>query len=320
ILGQSFLYAGKTDNALKVFTQMNEMLPESIEVFHNLALTRLARQEYPQAIPLLEEILRIKPDYTPALATLAAIDMQNKQPKKAIERVRHQQEKYPDNPGNLLLLGDLLFRQGELEAASTAFHKAQALVPENPQPYIMIARIMEKSGKGGEAIAQYQSLLKNQPDSLQALMGLGPLYEQSGKPEEAKKTYRQLLERDPKFAPAANNLAWLLTQEANPDLGEALRLALIAKERLPNDPNISDTLGFIHYKRDAYDLATTQFREALVALPNVPTIRYHLALSLKGQGADDEALRELKECLRENIEFPERKEAMELLRSWQSSR
>jgi tetratricopeptide (TPR) repeat protein len=220
----------------------------------------------------------------------------------------------------LLLLGDLLFNQGDFDEAGTVFHQAQTLVPENPQPYIMIARILQKSGKSSEAIAQYQSLLKNQPNSLQALMGLGPLYEQSGKPEEAKKTYRQVLERNPQFAPAANNLAWLITQEANPDLGDALRLALIAKERLSNDPNISDTLGFIHYKRGAYDLATTQFREAIAALPNVPTIRYHLALSLKGQGADDEALLELKECLGENIEFPEQKEAMELLRSWQSSR
>ena len=100
------------------------------------------------------------------------------------------------------------------------------------------------------------------------------------------------------------------------DLGEALRLALVAKERFPDDPNISDTLGYIHYKRDAFDLATTQFRQALTDLPHVPTIRYHLALSLKGEGADAEALKELEIALQDGTAFPEEEEAKKLLESW----
>nr|MBC8318966.1 cytochrome c biogenesis factor [Candidatus Desulfobia pelagia] len=85
------------------------------------------------------------------------------------------------------------------------------------------------------------------------------------------------------------------------------------------DPNISDTLGFIHYKRNAFDLATTQFRLAIEDLPHVPTIRYHLALALKGQGADDEALSELEQALQGDTDFPERQEAEGLLRTWQKT-
>ena len=147
-------------------------------------------------------------------------------------------------------------------------------------------------------------------------MGLGTLQEQNGDTTGAKEAYSKVLNRDPHFAPAANNLAWLIVHENMPDLGDALRLALVAKERFPEDPNISDTLGYIHYKRNAFDLATTQFRLALEDLPHVPTIRYHLALSLKGQGADDEALKELEQALQSETAFPEQEEAKKLLETW----
>ena len=150
------------------------------------------------------------------------------------------------------------------------------------------------------------------------MMSFAVLLEQAGKFTEAEDIYHQLLERDPDFAPAANNLAWCITREKNPDLGEALRLAQVAKERQPRNPYIIDTLGYVFYRRGAYDLATTQFRDAVSLLPNIPAVRYHLALSLKAQGADREARDELKKCLGQTTDFPEREEAEKLLQAWQS--
>ena len=71
--------------------------------------------------------------------------------------------------------------------------------------------------------------------------------------------------------------------------------------------------------RRSYDLATTQFRQAVSLLPHIPSVHYHLALSLKAQGADNEALQELTQSLEQKADFPERREAEELLKSWQTS-
>ena len=46
-------------------------------------------------------------------------------------------------------------------------------------------------------------------------------------------SYRKILEIDPNNVVAANNLAWLIANEENGDLGEAMRLALIAKNKYP---------------------------------------------------------------------------------------
>ena len=107
----------------------------------------------------------------------------------------------------------------------------------------------------------------------------------------------------------------LLASEEQPDLGEALQLALVAKEGRPEDPHIADTLGWLHYLRGAYDLALAQFTFAADKVPDNPTIRYHLALVLEKLGRTAEARAELERCLASKEEFPERQEAKALLAS-----
>ena len=181
----------------------------------------------------------------------------------------------------------------------------------------MLATIQKDNGNLDKAIAEYRKLVDIQPGSVQGLMGLAVLLEQTGALKDAENAYRQVLQHDPKFAPAANNLSWLLTKGTNADLGEAMRLAQLAKESQPRNPYVSDTLGYVYYLRGSYDLATEQLRDAVAVLPLMPTIRFHLALSLKAQGADKEALKELKHSLELKANFPERHDAKKLLQVWQ---
>ena len=98
-------------------------------------------------------------------------------------------------------------------------------------------------------------------------MGLATAYEVQGRLDEAKEQYTRALEIQPNLPAAANNLAWLLASEEGGDLGEALRLSMQAKQALPDQPHITDTLGWVHYKRQSYSLAISQFRQALESRP-----------------------------------------------------
>ncbi len=117
----------------------------------------------------------------------------------------------------------------------------------------------------------------------------------------------------PDFAPAANNLAWLVANSKEPDLGEALRLAMIAKKMLPDNPNISDTLGWVHYQRNSPSLAKSQFEHALTVNPDNPTIRYHLALSQDMAKKPQQAINSLKEAIASSVPFPEKEQAKTML-------
>jgi tetratricopeptide (TPR) repeat protein len=77
---------------------------------------------------------------------------------------------------------------------------------------------------------------------------LGILYDQQGQYQQANHQYEQALKRNPKFGPAANNLAWNYAEYGG-NIDVALALAQTAKEQLPSNPSISDTLGCIYYKK-----------------------------------------------------------------------
>ncbi len=66
-------------------------------------------------------------------------------------------------------------------------------------------------------------------------MLLGIIYEKQKRYDKSEAHYRSALEVNPEFAAAANNLAFYLADQ-NKEIDEALRLARMAKEKLPNSP------------------------------------------------------------------------------------
>jgi len=146
-------------------------------------------------------------------------------------------------------------------------------------------------------------------------MELGTLYEQLGEKDKAIQQYKKMLEYDPASGPAANNLAWHLASQEGGDLGEALRLAMVAKNAAPADPYVADTLGWVHYQRHSYQLAFNQFQQAAELQPTNPSILYHLALALNQMGEKDEAKKKLEKSLTLDPKFPEAQQARDLLKS-----
>jgi Flp pilus assembly protein TadD len=180
----------------------------------------------------------------------------------------------------------------------------------------MSALILTKQGKTDQAIAEYKDLLAKQPKAIGAYMGLGSIYEQTGKTDLAKEAYTEILTIKPDFAPAANNLAWMIAESKDPDLGEALRLAMTAKQQQPDDAHIIDTLGWVHYKRGSFSLARNEFTQAVLKQEEMPILRYHLALALYGEGKKQEAIKELEKALSQNKPFEEKDEAAATLEKW----
>ena len=124
---------------------------------------------------------------------------------------------------------------------------------------------------------------------------------------------------------AMNNLAWLLAEppDATPeDLDRALELAQEAKEMMPENPSIADTLGWVMYKRDIQAAAISLFREAIEGYapgPNRAMTRYHLALSYEKNGEPGRAIDELRVALEESDSFPGRDDAEAALKRLETS-
>jgi tetratricopeptide (TPR) repeat protein len=127
-------------------------------------------------------------------------------------------------------------------------------------------------------------------------MILGALYDSHNKPELAQQHYEEALRVNPEFAPAANNLAYILA-EKEIDLNRALELAKLAKEKLPDDPGVMDTLGWVYFKKGLYDSAILEFLDSLEKIPDDAMVNYHLGMAYYKKGEADKAKPVLEKAL-----------------------
>ena len=164
-----------------------------------------------------------------------------------------------------------------------------------------------------KAIGEYNAAIKKDPNSLPAHMGLGIIYELQKKPDKAKEFYQKALKVNPKFAPAANNLAYLYAERGE-NIDEALNLAQSAKEQFPDDPHISDTLGWVYYKKNIFSRAIVYLNEAVEKLKDSPTVHFHLGMAYYKNGDKENAKKELKRALELDSKFPGSEEARATLK------
>src|SRR5262249_48102257 len=143
-------------------------------------------------------------------------------------------------------------------------------------------------------------------------VGGGLVYQTKGDIPKAQQAYEKVLLLNPRFAPAANNLAWLYSEHGG-DKEKALELAQMAKEAAPDDPHISDTLGWILYKRGVYQRAAGLLSESAAKLPDNPVIRYHAGLAALKVGDKEGARKALTAAVNAPVTFTGKDEARKAL-------
>ena len=181
------------------------------------------------------------------------------------------------------------------------------------------------TGRPEDAITSYQRALEVAPNNSVVYLALAAQYESLGRLAEARENYESALRLDPDQPMAQNNLAWLLADAEKPspeDLDRALELAQAAKERLPRNPSVADTLGWVMYKKNLPAAAISLFQEAIQGYPEGGEMRalarYHLAQTYRQTGEPERAIAELEVALAESPDFPNRKDAESLLKDLRS--
>ena len=86
-----------------------------------------------------------------------------------------------------------------------------------------------------------------------------------------------------------------------------------AKELAPDDPQISDTLGWILYKRGLYQRARALLKESVARLPDNAEVQYHYGMASWKTGDSDGAKTALRVAANSTRDFPGRDEARKTL-------
>jgi tetratricopeptide (TPR) repeat protein len=312
LLGSAYL--GKKDfvkagAALQKYLEKN---PEDARGKYLYGLALRGQGKHEQSVSYFEDSLKASPPIRDSLAQLVSIDVAQKNFDSALKRIKNQIEASVDDPQLYLLLGSVHEMRKEMGQAETAYLKAIEIDPKFVQANMNLARIYAANQELDKALARLNEVIKMDPKNINALMLSGTLHQRINDIPRAREEYEEVVALSPGFALAANNLAYIYSEYVE-DYDKALRMAEMARQSAPNDPNIADTLGWVLYKRNKFEMALNYLKESTAKLPDNTEIQFHLGMIQYRLGNYDEAKLILNHILESKGKFEGALEARRVL-------
>ena len=250
-----------------------------------------------------EQALERDPGYFEPLTGLVSILMHQNQNAKALARVQTQAAKIPNNDALFVLLGGLQVANKDLAAAETSLQKAVQLNPANLDAIILLSKVEMARGEGDQALATAYKSIDSNPNNVTAYFFAGTMEELRGRPQRAEEVYRKALHVEPNYGPAANNLAYLMLENGE-SIDQALSLARIARQKMPDSPSAADTLAWVYYQKGLLGVAADLLQEAVRKAPDNATYQYHIGMVYQKQNNTAAARKHLQRTLQINPNFP----------------
>jgi tetratricopeptide (TPR) repeat protein len=203
---------------------------------------------------------------------------------------------------------------GDRPAAARLLSRAIELDDTYLEAYSALGGLYIAEGRLASARAQFEAIAQRSPKSVAALTMVGIMFQAEGDVDAARARFERVLQIDPEAAVAANNLAWIYAERGG-NLDIAMHLAQVAQKRLPGVAEVSDTLGFIYYKKDLTSLAISTLKVSVEREPGNAMYQYHLGLAYASGGDGVRAKQSLERALTLQPDFSGAGDARERLAS-----
>ncbi|MGQ9609409.1 MAG: tetratricopeptide repeat protein [bacterium] len=308
------------------FKEAASLNPNFIPARINLARLYVRMKKNDEAVREYKTAVSIQPKNPLIRQELVSFYLNSGSIDNALEEAKKVLELDPKNPVYHNALGEIYLHKNLLDEAMREFQEAIRLEPKYAPGYKNIGSIYFIKGSPDKAITEINKSLSYVPDYGDAFALLGDIHVAKGMMKEAAEYYKKALDEKairklslPSLITTYNNIAYIYSEESQ-NLDLALSYAQIAKQTIPGNPDIADTLGWIHYKKGNYDEALTNIKFAADGSPNNPIIRYHLGAVYYKKGIKDQAISELKKSLSISDKFPGAEDAKSLLEELEAKR
>jgi Flp pilus assembly protein TadD len=272
----------------------------------------LAEKRYKEAEAAFGKLYRENPDDLRGLMGLTETYAAQQQFPQAIQLLQKEAAKHPERLELRLALGNLAYRSGNYDLAIEHYRALIKSRPNAGDMYVRLGEVYRKKGDFNSAIEAFRKAKELRPNDPVPPLHLAVLLDAQGQHEQARPIYEQILKLDPDHPLALNNLAYMMAQDGQ-NLDQALSMAQRAKQKLPDNPDVSDTLGWIYIKKNLSDNAIQIYRDLIAKQPERSTFRYHLGMALYQKGDRVQARKELQIALQKKPSKEEEAQIRELI-------
>lgn len=307
LLAAAYGSLGRFDDAVVVLGEQAKLAPEDPQILMALGFTYRQAKRNDEARGAFEKVVALSPTSLSALNQLVELDLLDKRFDAARTRIRRQFQNDPNSATAHFFEGKILAAEEKWEDAVLELQKAVQLDPNFSEAYQLLVEAYIATNRLLPAAKQLQSEISKTPRNPAAWLALAMLYERMNVYDKARDAYEEVLSIDPGSVPALNNLANLYVDRLN-NLDRAYELARKAHDLRANDPAISDTLGWVLFKRGEYRQALPVLQASAERLPNNPEAQFHLGITAYMMGQADLAQAALEKAAGARKDFPGKEE------------
>lgn len=281
---------------------------EAVRIATGLRVGRLANtQQVEEAMKTLEDL----GEQDSSVQTVAAVvraRLSSGDTAGAVERAEEALADDPDNLGLRMILASAQVAVGEVEAGRAVL---EGIVAENDQveaAWTALVRLETATGTAESRDAMLARALEAMPNSLGLGWAMASILTENGEVDEAIAMYEDLYERQTSSLLLANNLATLLANHRDDEASIERAYAVARRLRGSTVPAFQDTYGWIAYRRGEFAEAVTYLELAVAALPEEPSVQYHLGMAYLAVDRKPDALKHLQlaaESDGNRLQFPE---------------
>ncbi len=275
-LGYYYHKIGMTKKAEDVFKELGVRSLEDKDIVRKIVQLFINKKQYDAAITILEGMLKGAPD-NPDIHFIMGLTYYDKKTDHD-KAIQHFSNVKPDSmfyENAAVHISFLYQQQGKNEAAINSLKNLIASKPDNVEFLLYLGSIYEEIGEFENAETIFNKGINIAPKNIKLHYRLGVVYDKWGKKDESIERMKAVIKLDPKDARALNYLGYTMV-EMGQDLNEAERLIKEALKYKPDDGYITDSLGWVYYKKNLLKQAIDVLKKAVSLVPDDPIILEHL--------------------------------------------
>ncbi len=261
-LVQHYLDKKKYDATIAILTGMLKGAPESSELNYVAGIAYDKKNEKDKAVFHFKKVLPDSRFYKESIVHAAFLLQEMKKSNEGIDLLEYAVKKVPENSDFMLYLGSFYEDNGQFAKAEKVLKQGIGVDSKNPRLHFRIGVVYDKMGRKEDCIAS----MKN------------------------------AIDLDPKNANALNYLGYTYA-EMNKNLDEAERLIKAALKEKPDDGYITDSLGWVYFKKGFYTIALKYLKKAVSFAPEDTTILEHVGDAYLKMNEKEKALQYYRHSL-----------------------
>ena len=306
-----FYYMSKEfKKADEMFALLGQKAKDDPDLVMTAAQIFIPEKRYEDAATVMTQLRKVAPGNANLNFFLGMAYEGLKDPEKAVE---YYLKVTPDHPEYKKTILSIAFLYKDMDRTNEAVgfleqHHRQS--PADIDITTYLASFYQETDQHDTAITLLQTALKENPENTALLFKLGAVQDEAGQRQACIDTMKALIRIDPDHASALNYLGYTYA-EMGIHLDQALIYVQRALEIRPGDGYITDSLGWVYFKKQEYDKAIYYLEQAVALSEYETVIAAHLADVYAKTGDRQKALDMYKKAL-DNARQDQKKEISEI--------